>query len=321
MKSLSGSNVLVIGGAGLIGSHLVGQLVAEDAEVRVFDNLARGSLTNLQGVSKTRNVSVVRGDIRRKEEVEEALRGVDFVFHLAALWLLQCAEDPRAALDANIGGTLNVLEACRDAKVEKLVFSSSASVYGDALMIPMTEEHPFNNRTMYGATKIAGEQLCRAFAEMFGLRYVALRYMNVYGPRQDYRGAYVSVIMKVLDRIDQNLPPIIYGDGSQSYDFIYVEDTARANLLALKSPVADEVFNVGTGIRTTIRELVETLLDLVGSGLRPEYREGPTFVQHRVGSTEKAERLLGFKATVPLREGLRRLIAWRGQELAQPTVR
>jgi len=236
----------------------------------------------------------------------------DYVFHLAALWLYECVHQPRAALEVNVVGTYNVVEAAQRAGVKKVIYSSSASVYGDALFTPMTEEHPFNNRTMYGATKIAGEQFLRAFYEQHGLDYIGLRYMNIYGPRMDYKGAYVSVIMKVLDRIDQGLPPIIFGDGSQAYDFIHVDDVARANILALESSAKDDFFNVGMGIKTTINELVHLLLAVSGSNLRPEYRpQEQMFVSHRVGSTEKAERLLGFQARIPLNEGLRSVVEWR----------
>jgi UDP-glucose 4-epimerase len=225
---------------------------------------------------------------------------------------LQCYDYPRSAFEVNVRGTFNVLEACRDNKVKRLVYSSSASVYGDAVEIPMTEDHPFNNRTFYGATKIAGEAMCRAFHERYRLPYVGLRYMNVYGPRQDYKGTYVAVIMKVLDRIDAGLPPIIFGDGSQSYDFVYVEDAARANLLALKADTVDQFYNVGIGIRTSIKELTEMLLKLTGSDQRIEYRpEGKTFVNNRIGATEKAERELNFRARIGLEEGLQNLIAWR----------
>ncbi|HEV3262025.1 MAG TPA: NAD-dependent epimerase/dehydratase family protein, partial [Gemmataceae bacterium] len=212
-------------------------------------------------------------------------------------------------------GTYNVIEACRDAQVKRVVFSSSASVYGNALTVPMTEEHPFNNRTMYGATKIAGEQFFRAFHDMHKLPYVGLRYMNVYGPRMDYKGTYVSVIMKVLDRIDRGLPPIIHGDGSQAYDFIHVDDVARANVLALKATAVDEFFNIGAGTKTTINELVQKLLTLTGSSLRPEYHpQEQVFVTHRLGSTEKATTMLGFRATHSLDEGLQSVIAWRRRD-------
>jgi UDP-glucose 4-epimerase len=223
--------------------------------------------------------------------------------------------EPRAALEVNVVGTYNVIEAAQQAGVRKVVYSSSASVYGDARESPMTEEHPFDNRTMYGATKIAGEQFFRAFNEQRGLDWVGLRYMNVYGPRMDYRGTYVSVIMKVLDRIEEGLPPVIFGDGSQAYDFVHVDDVARANVLALTSDATDELVNVGVGRKTTIRELVGKLLELTGSDLEPEYRpEEQMFVTHRVGSTEKAERLLGFRAEVPLERGLRSVVEWRRQD-------
>jgi UDP-glucose 4-epimerase len=209
----------------------------------------------------------------------------------------------------------SVLEACVKHNVKKLIYSSSASVYGDALEIPITENHPYNNRTFYGATKIAGEHMCRAFNERYGLDYVGLRYMNVYGARQDYKGTYTSVIMKVLDRIDQGSSPLIYGDGSQSYDFVYVSDVAKANICALKSGTTDEFYNVGRGVKTSIKELVGLILEITGCALEIQYEPaGLTFVSHRVGSTEKAEKELGFKAVIDLREGLAKLIQWRNQQ-------
>ena len=258
-------------------------------------------------------VRIVEGSITSPELLATVMDGAGGVVHLAALWLFECVHQPRSALEVNVEGTYNVVEAAANAKVKKLVYSSSASVYGDALVTPMTEEHPFNNRTMYGATKIAGEQFLRSFNEQHGLNYTALRYMNVYGPRMDDRGAYVSVIMKVLDRIDQGQRPVIFGDGLQSYDFVHVADVARANVLAMKSDAADECVNVGMGVKTTINELVQRLLVLTGSTLTPEYRDAQMFVTHRVGSTEKARRLLGFEATVSLDDGLQSVVDWRRQ--------
>ena len=244
------------------------------------------------------------------------MQGVDFVFHLAALWLLQCVEDPAAALDVNVAGTLNVIEACHRARVKRVVYSSSASVYGDMVVNPMTEEHPLNNRTVYGMTKIAGEQMFRAFHDSKKLDWVGLRYFNIFGPRQDDRGAYVAVMMKALDRIDAGLPPIIFGDGAQSYDFVYVGDVARANLAALRAQVTDECFNVASGRGTSINELVKLLIELSGSSVEPEYRPAAqSFVSHRLASTEKAERLLGFRAETELRDGMRRLIEWRREDI------
>jgi UDP-glucose 4-epimerase len=311
--TLTDRRILVIGGAGFIGSHIVDQLVAEGpAEIRVFDNFVRGKRANLGGALPSGRVQIIEGSITNKEELRAAVQGVDYAFHLAALWLGECVHDPEAAVEVNVVGTHNVIQACHAARVKRVVFSSSASVYGNALTIPMTEEHPFNNRTMYGATKIAGEQFFRSFNDMHKLNYAGLRYMNVYGPRMDYKGTYVSVIMKVLDCIERGDAPIIHGDGSQAYDFIHVADVARANILALKCSASDEFFNVGSGTRTSINELVERLLRLTGSHLRPEYQpQEHIFVTHRLGSTEKAERLLGFRATIPLNQGLREVIDWR----------
>ncbi len=320
MPEITGSRILVTGGAGFVGSHLVDQLLAEDPrEVVLLDNFVRGSRRNLGRAAQDERLTLVEGSITDRELLRHLMEGCDAVFHLAALWLHECVHEPRAAIEVNVDGTFNVVEAAHETAVGKVVYSSSASVYGDALETPMTEEHPFANRTLYGATKIAGEQLFRAFNEQHGLDWVGLRYMNVYGPRMDYRGAYVSVIMKVLDRIDAGEPPVIFGDGSQAYDFVHVADVARANILALRSDSTDELFNVGMGVKTTINELVGLLLELTGSELDPEYRpQEEMFVTHRVGSTEKAERLLGFRAQVRLEEGLRSVVEWRRQDQRAP---
>ena len=311
--NLTGERIAVIGGAGFVGSHIVDRLLAEPvAEVVVLDNFVRGTRRNLDAAARDSRVRIVEGSITDGERLRQVLDGVAGVFHLAALWLFECVHQPRAAIDVNVVGTFNVIEAAHAAGVKKVVYSSSASVYGDAIVTPMTEEHPFHNRTMYGATKIAGEQFFRAFYEQHKLDYVGLRYMNIYGPRMDYRGAYVSVIMKVLDRIDQGLPPVIFGDGSQSYDFVHVEDVARANVLALESDVTDDFLNIGIGVKTTINELVAKLLALTGSTLTPEYRpQEQMFVSHRVGSTDKAREAIGFEAQVPLDRGLQSVVEWR----------
>jgi UDP-glucose 4-epimerase len=314
MPSIDNSHILVIGGAGFIGSHIVDQLLDTPvAEVTVLDNFVRGARENLQHAARDERVEVVDGSVMDRELLAALMKEADYVFHLAALWLYECVHEPRKALEHNIVGTYNVVEAAHEAGVKKIVYSSSASVYGDALFTPMTEDHPFNNRTMYGATKIAGEQFFRAFNEQHGLDYAGMRYMNVYGPRMDYKGAYVSVIMKVLDRIDAGEAPVIFGDGSQAYDFVHVSDVARANILALTSDAStDRNYNVGTGIKTTIKELVDALLEITGSDLETEYRpQEQMFVTHRVGSTENAERDLGFVAAVPYEEGLRSVVEWR----------
>ncbi len=313
--NISGSKILIIGGAGFIGSYVVEELIKTDVkEIIIYDNFCRGTRSNIENALKDKRVKLydIGGDICQIDILNSAIDGIDYVFHLAALWLLQCHEYPRSAFEVNIKGTFNVIEACVANNVKKLIYSSSASVYGDALEIPMTEDHTFNNKTFYGATKIAGEQMCRAFYNRYGLNYTGLRYMNVYGARQDYKGVYIAVIMKILDRIEQDLPPVIYGDGSQSYDFIYVSDVAKANICALKSDSVDEFYNIGRGTKTSIKKICELLLELTGSSQKIQYEpEGPTFVTNRIGSTEKAEKDLTFKANIDVMEGLKKVIKWR----------
>lgn len=312
---IRGKRFLLIGGAGLIGSHTADELLKEDIkELIIFDNFCRGSEENLENALKDPRCTIFKagGDILQEDILNAAVRDADGVFHFAALWLLQCYEFPRSAFEVNIKGTFNVIESCVKNNIKRLVFSSSASVYGDAVEEPMTEEHPYNNTNFYGATKIADEHMCRAFHHRYNLLYAGLRYMNVYGPRQDYKGAYIAVIMKILDRLDQGLPPIVYGDGSQAYDFIYVGDCARANVCAMKADTVDTFYNVGTGKRTTIKELAELLLELAGSELKIQYEpQGKTFVKNRIGSPEKARKEISFEALVSLREGLQKLIEWR----------
>jgi UDP-glucose 4-epimerase len=312
---VAGKRFVVIGGAGLIGSHTVETLLREDvAELVVYDNFVRGRHENLVTALADPRCTVYEhgGDIMQTDVLRRALDGADGVFHFAALWLLHCQDFPRAAFDVNIRGTFNVIEACIDAGVQRLVYSSSASVYGDAVEEPMTEDHPFNFENFYGATKVAGEAMLRALHKRFGLDYVGLRYMNVYGPRQDYRGAYIAVIMRMLDAIDRGEPLVLYGDGTQAYDFVYVGDCALANVCAMTSNATDRFYNVGTGIRTSLREIATLVLELTGSDVGIRYEpEGTTFVKNRIGSTERARDEIGFSAQVPLEEGLARLIEWR----------
>jgi UDP-glucose 4-epimerase len=312
---IQGKKLLLIGGAGLIGSHTVDELLKEDVEeIRIFDNFTRGREENIAEALKDPRVKVfgLGGELMHRDILDAAMKDIDGVFHFAAMWLLHCHDYPRSAYEVNIGGTFNVIEACRNNNIKRLVYSSSASVYGDAVEEPMTEDHPYNNTNFYGATKVAGEQMCRAFFHRYNLPYVGLRYMNVYGPRQDYMGAYIAVIMKILDRLDKGLPPVVYGDGSQAYDFIYVGDCGTANVCAMKADSVDANYNVGMGIKTTIKELAELILEVTGSELEIQYEPGGmTFVKNRVGSPVKAEKEIGFKAKVDLREGLKKLIEWR----------
>jgi UDP-glucose 4-epimerase len=322
---IRGKRLVVIGGAGLIGSHTVDALTREDVgEIVVFDNFVRGTAENLSGALRDDRVSVfeIGGDITQPDILNAALKGADGVFHFAALWLLQCHEFPQSAFEVNIRGTFNVLDACVAQGVQRLVYSSSASVYGDAVEEPMTEEHPFNNRNFYGATKIAGEAMARAYNERYGLEYVGLRYMNVYGARQDYRGAYIAVIMKMLDAIDRGEPVTLYGDGSQAYDFVYVTDCAAANVCAMQADASDAFYNVGTGKRTSLKELAEMVLDITGSDVGIHYEpQGLTFVKNRIGDPTAATRDLGYTASVDLEEGLRELIAWRRSHIDEVTAR
>ena len=262
---IDNSKILVIGGAGFIGSFLVKELLKHNIQkIVIFDNFSRGNKNYISESIKDERCVIYPngGDIRDIDLLNDAMNGIDFVFHLAAMWLLHCKDFPRTAFHVNIEGTFNILEACVKNKIKKLIFSSSASVYGDAIEVPMKEYHPFNNKNFYGSTKIACEAMCRAFYDRYGLNYIGLRYMNVYGPHQDQTAAYTGVIPIMLNKIDQNEIPIINGDGTQSYDFIYVEDVARFNVMSLQSSCTDQNFNVGTGVQTSIKELCNLILKL-----------------------------------------------------------
>jgi UDP-glucose 4-epimerase len=313
---IRGKKLVLVGGAGLIGSHTANCLLEEDVrEILIYDNFTRGRRENLQIAVCDPRVKIfdIGGDILQTDILAKALEGADGVFHFAALWLLQCHEYPRSAFDVNVRGTFNVLEACVSQNVKRLVYSSSASVYGDAIEEPMTEDHPFNNKNFYGATKIAGEAMVTAYHYRYGLPVVGLRYMNVYGPRQDYQGAYVAVTMKMLDAIDRGDSPTILGDGSEAFDFVAVADCGRANVCAMKADTAARYYNVGTGKRTSLKELAELLLQLTGSNqpIRYQERSQATLVRNRIGSPVRATKEIGFTAEIGLREGLSQLIDWR----------
>ena len=323
---LQGKKLVVVGGAGLIGSHTVDHLVKEDVkEILIYDNFVRGRVENLHSALKDPRVKIfdIGGDIMQTDILEAALDSADGVFHLAALWLLQCHEFPRSAFDVNVRGTFNVMEACVKKGVKRLVYSSSASVYGDAVREPMDEEHPFNNKNFYGASKIAGEAMLRAFHHRYGLNYVGLRYMNVYGPRQDYHGAYIAVIMKMLDAIDRGEGPTIMGDGSEAFDFVAVEDCGLANVCAMKADTSDRFYNVGTGKRASLKQLAELILDITGCDKPIGYapRSQATLVRNRVGCPKRASEEIGFTAGIDLREGLERLIEWRSTHKAEVEAR
>lgn len=316
---LKGSKVLVIGGSGFIGNFVVRELLKHPIkEVVIYDNFARGKMDNINDLLKDSRCTVFPfgGDVKDIDILDKAVEGMDYVFHLAAMWLLHCKDFPRTAFEVNIAGTFNVLEACVKHKVKKLIYSSSASVYGDAVQVPMTEEHPFNNKNFYGATKIAGEAMCTAFNDRYGLKVVGLRYMNVYGPGQDQHAVYTGVVPIMLNKIAANETPVINGDGSQAYDFIYVEDVARANVNALTSKIECGFYNVGTEVQTTVKDLCETILRLKKSGLKVKYEpyapdDARQFVKNRIGSAKKATEDLNFTHQYNLEQGLQRLIDWR----------
>ena len=306
--------VLITGGAGLIGSHIADLLVRDgDPEIIILDNFVRGRRENLAWAMGHGRVQIVDGDIRDTALLRDVMQGVDLVFHQAALRITQCAEEPRVALQVMADGTFNVLEAAVAAKVQKIVAASSASVYGMADEFPTTEaHHPYNNRTLYGAAKAFNEGLLRSFNEMYGLKYAALRYFNVYGPRMDIHGVYTEVLIRWMERITANKPPLILGDGAQTMDFIYVEDIARANVLAAKANVTDEVFNVASGVETSLNDLARSLLRVMNSDLKPEY--GPARkvnpVSRRLADVSRARQKIGFQSQVSLQDGLSRLVNW-----------
>ncbi|MEV3910001.1 SDR family NAD(P)-dependent oxidoreductase [Streptomyces canus] len=315
MSSVRGKKILVTGGAGTIGSNLVDLLAEAGArEVVVLDNFVRGRRANLAQALPSGVVEVVEGDVRDIDTVKKVTEGADLVFHLAAIRITQCAEEPRLANEVLVDGTFNVLEAAAAAGVGKVIASSSASVYGMAEVFPTTERHhAYNNDTFYGAAKAFNEGMLRSFHAMYGLDYVALRYFNVYGPRMDIHGLYTEVLIRWMERIEAGEPPLILGDGTQTMDFVDVRDIARANVLAAESDVTDEVFNVASGTETSLRELADGLLEAMGAeGLEPVH--GPArsvnSVVRRLADTSQAAERLGFTAEIDLRTGLRDLVQW-----------
>ncbi len=316
---MKNKRILITGGAGLIGSHIADLVALEEPrEILVLDNFVRGRRENLEAAIAAAPVTIVEGDIRDRKLLAEMFEGVDIVFHQAAIRITQCAEEPRLAFDVLAGGTFDVIEAAVNAKVSKVVAASSASVLGLAESFPTTEDHhPYNNRTIYGAAKVFNEALLRSFAEMYGLNYVALRYFNVYGPRMDAYGVYTEVMIRWMERIAAGLPPIIFGDGLQTMDFVNARDIARANMLAAKSGVTDEIFNVASGTETSLLELAQMLVRIMDSSLEPQFQPARKVnaVTRRLADTSKAKRLLGFETEISLEDGLRELVAWWRSEV------
>jgi len=321
-KSLANSTVLVTGGAGLIGSHIVDQLIEEQPrEIRVLDDLSRGRRDNLAHAESRHGITFIEADVRDRHAVREAVAGCDYVVHQAAIRITRCAEQPRECIDVLVGGAFNVFEAAAEAGVKKVVYASSASVYGAAENFPTDERHhPYGNRTLYGAAKLMNEGIARHFHDMTGLASVGLRYFNVYGPRMDTTGAYTEVFIRWLDCIDRSVPPQIHGDGSATMDFVFVEDIARANLLAMQSDRSDDVYNVGSATETSLVGLWEALQRVTGAyHLEPQFlpprKVNP--VPRRLADVQRARQDLGFVANVPLDDGLRRLAEWRRTRAGQ----
>jgi UDP-glucose 4-epimerase len=321
---IEGTRILVTGGCGLIGSTTIDLLLREHQpeKIVILDNLARGSLANVEAALKDPRVSLVRGDVRDADAVRRVTEGMDAVIHMAALRITACAADPREAMQVMCDGSFNVVDAAHHAGVKKLVAASSASIYGLADQFPTREDHhPYNNRTWYGASKVMLEGLLRSYHSMYALPYVALRYFNVYGPRMDIHGKYTEVLIRWMERISTGQPPLIFGDGEQTMDFIYIDDIARANVLALQSEQSDEVFNVASGTETSLNQLAAALAKVMGADLTPVY--GPERsvnpVPRRLASTEKAQQLLGFRANTELEQGLCRLVGW-WQESRESTM-
>lgn len=315
---LSGKRVLVTGGAGFIGSHIIDLLVdAGCAEITSIDNMVRGRPANLAIASQRAPVRSLEGDIRDRDLLASLVAEADLVFHMAALRITQCAEEPRSALETMVDATFNLLEACVEHKVQKIVAASTASVYGMADAFPTSEaQNPYNNRTLYGAAKVFNEGLLRSFNDMYGLDYVAMRYFNAYGTRMDIHGRYTEVLIRWMERIDRGEPPLIFGDGEQTMDFVEVRDIARANVLAMRSDLTDEVFNVASETETSLTELAYALLNVMGSDLQPEHVEERKVnpVPRRLASIAKAREMLGFEPEISLERGLQDLVQWWRKE-------
>lgn len=326
MTGLQGSRVLVTGGAGFVGSHIVDLLLEAGAgSVTVVDNLVRGHAGNLAAALGSGRVTLVRGDIRDRALLARLVAGSDVVFHQAALRITHCAAEPRLALEVMAEATFNLLQLCVEHGVRKVVAASSASVYGQAERFPTAEDHhPYGNRTLYGAAKLFNEGLLRAFHDMHGLAYVALRYFNVYGPRMDIHGRYTEVLVRWMERIAAGQPPLILGSGHQTMDFVHARDVARANILAAEAAAADAVFNVGTGVETSLIELARSLAGVMGRPdltplFGPERQVNP--VGRRLADTTAARQQLGFSAAIGLEEGLADLVGWwRRQPAGAPGV-
>lgn len=327
MHNLKDSRVVVTGGAGFIGSHIVDQLLDEGVrEIVIIDNFLRGSQRNIEKAVSSGKVKVYDKDIRDVAAMDEVFNGRDYCFHMAALRITRCAENPKEAIEVMMEGTYNVIDCCLKYGLKKLVAASSASIYGTADQFPTNElHHPYNNRTLYGALKLANEMMYRSFNDMQGLNYTAMRYFNVYGPRMDTHGKYTEVLIRWYKLIKENQQPLIYGDGKQSMDFVHVVDVARANILAMKADVSDETFNIASAKEITLKQLCETMLEAMESNLQPKFVPVPdqrkkVEVTRRLADVSKAKKMIGFESAISLKEGLKDLVHWLDHQPLQTTV-
>ncbi|MDO8581061.1 MAG: NAD-dependent epimerase/dehydratase family protein [Candidatus Omnitrophota bacterium] len=325
---MKNSRILLTGGAGFVGSYIIDQLLQEPVkEIVVIDNFVRGSRKNLERALQDKRVHLTEGDIRDREGLDHLFEGIDYCFHLAALRITHSAAEPRHALEVMYDGTFNVLESSVKHKIKKVMFASSASIYGQAEEFPTNEKHhPYNNRTFYGAAKTANELMLRSFNHMYGLTYNAVRYFNIYGPRMDTHGKYTEVFIRWYHLIKEGKPPLIFGDGKQTMDFIYIEDVARASILALKAEVQNEAFNIASGVETSLEQLCFLLLDAMGSNLKPQYVPVPedrkkVEVIRRLADVSKAKKFIGFEANIELKEGLMKLLHWLDEQEKLVTVK
>ena len=313
-NKIKDSVILVTGGAGFIGSYVIEELIPlQPKKVIIIDNLIRGSFANMRNFIKNPLIEFHEGDMRDLELLESCIAGTDYIFHMAALRINSCAANPREGFEVMLKSTFEVASLSVKYKVKKVIYSSSASVYGLAQHFPTPEtDNPYNNQTFYGAAKMWGEQLFRSFKFMYGLDYVALRYFNAYGPRMDTDGKYTEVMIKWLDCIRDGKNPLIYGDGSTTMDFVYVKDIAKSNIAALQAEVSDEAFNIGNCEETSLKELLDVLLKVNRSGLKPEYREENSInpVSRRLADISKAKELLQFTPTISLEKGMKELSEW-----------
>lgn len=321
MDNLRDARVLVTGGAGFMGSFIVEELLKENVrEIIILDNLIRGSKDNMKDMLSSKRVRFIEGDIRDCGLLNDLFQDIDYCFHMAALRITHCANEPREAISVMFDGTFNIVESCLKHKIRKIVFASSASIYGQAEVFPIKEaHHPYNNVTLYGAAKMSGELMLRSFCYMYGMNFIALRYFNIYGPRMDTHGIYTEVLIKWYNSIKQGKPPLIYGDGKQTMDFIYVDDVVRATILALKAEVSNEVFNIASGKETSLEEICRLLLEVMGSNLKPQYVSLPkdrkiVEVKRRWADVSKSHKMIGFQTKFTLREGMGRLVAWLNKQ-------